>query len=105
MQDFRSVITDLWPKAVLARSTVEETAEALVLRVREGLSPEAAEELVAHVAVLLREHRRVVAEQVDGAVRRALRLPSRAELKDLGEKIDDLEARIAKLSGKENSPG
>ena len=105
MQDFRAAVQDLWSKAILAGSTVEEQAAALVVRLQEAMTPESAKELGAVLGATLSDHRRQLAEQVDAAVRRSLKLPPRAELKELGERLDVLEARIADLSGKENSPG
>lgn len=105
MQDLRVTVQELWSKAVLAGSTAEEQAEALVSRLQEALLPDAAKELAGMLAGRLREHRRQLAEQVESAVRTGLKLPSRTQLRELAEKLDDLEARIADLSGKENSPG
>lgn len=105
MQDFRAIVLDLWSKALLAGSSVEEQAEGLVARVREGLSPEAARELASECARRLRDQRRQLEKQVDAAVRRGLGLPDRGQLAALGERLDEIEARIAKLAGKENSPG
>jgi polyhydroxyalkanoate synthesis regulator phasin len=105
VQDFRAAVQELWSKAVLAGSSVEELADDLVARMRERLTPEAARELAAEVARRIREHRRQLADEVEACVRRTLRLPDREQLARLGERIDEIEARIAKLSGKENSPG
>jgi polyhydroxyalkanoate synthesis regulator phasin len=105
MQELLAALQELWSKALLARSTVEEQAEDLVDRIREQLSPDAAKELAAEVASSLRAQRQRLSAEVEAAVRRGLRLPSPKELKDLSGRLDEIEARIADLSGKENSPG
>ena len=105
MQDVRAGLQELWSKALLAGSTVEEQAEDLVARILEQLSPDTAKELAGVVAQRLREQREKLGEEVEAAVRRGLRLPNPKDLKDLSSRLDDLEARVADLSGKENSPG
>ena len=73
MQDFRAIVQDSWAKAVLAVSAVEDHAQAMVGEAKTlvaELTPEGAQKLAADVSSALREHRRQLVEQVEGAVRR-----------------------------------
>jgi polyhydroxyalkanoate synthesis regulator phasin len=113
MSDLRSAVQESWSKAVLAASSVEEQAEELIVRLgqafQEGpLSPEGAQRLLADVAAKLREHRREVQTQIEDAVRRGLdRLatPSRAELKALEDRLDQLERRLSRPANQETTSG
>jgi polyhydroxyalkanoate synthesis regulator phasin len=105
MSDLRSLVQESWSKAVLAASSVEEQAQELVGKItqtfQEGpLSTESAQKLFAEIAGRLREQRQQIQSQVEDAVRRGLdRLsPARAELRELSERIDQLEQRVAGLN-------
>jgi polyhydroxyalkanoate synthesis regulator phasin len=113
MSDLRSAVQESWSRAVLAASSVEEQAEDLIARLGQAfqespLSPEGAQRLLADVAVKLREHRREVQTQIEDAVRRGvdrLATPSRAELKALEDRLDQLERRLARTANQETSAG
>jgi len=113
MSDLRSAVQESWSKAVLAASSVEEQAHDLIARLgqtfHEGpLSPEGAQHLLADIAGTLREHRREVQTQIEDAVRRGLdrlAMPSRAELKALEDRLDELERRLARAANPETSGG
>ena len=113
MSDLRSVVQESWSRAVLAASSVEEQAQELIGKLthafQEGpLSAEGAQRLVSEVTGKLRDHRRELQSQVEDAVRRGidrLRLPTRAELKALEERLEGLEARLAKAPNAETSSG
>lgn len=107
MQDFRGIVHESWSRAVLAATAVEDHAQELVGRLSD-LSPERAQTLVGEVTARLREHRIQLAEQVEGAVRAGLgrlRVPSRADLKSLEDKVSVLEARLERLEAREKPAG
>ena len=107
MQDFNGSVHESWSRAVLAATSVEEHAKELVGRLSD-LTPEGARRLVGKVTERLQEHRIQLAEQVDGAVRAGLgrlRVPSRADLKSLEDKVSVLEARLERLEVREKSKG
>ena len=113
MTDLRSAVQESWSRAVLAASSVEEQAEELIGRLGQAfqespLSPEGAQRFLADVAAKLREHRLEVQMQIEDAVRRGLdRLatPSRAELKALENRLDELEKRLARATSQETTGG
>jgi polyhydroxyalkanoate synthesis regulator phasin len=111
MSDLRSLVQESWSKAVLAASSVEEQAQELAGKItqtfQEGpLSAEGAQKLLAEIAGRLHEQRQQLQSQVEDAVRRGLdRLsPARAELRELAERIDRLEQRVARLQSNGGNP-
>ena len=113
MSDLRSAVQESWSRAVLAASSVEEQAQELISWLgqsfHEGpLSPEGAQRLLADIAGKLRDHRQQVQTQIEDAVRRGLdrlAMPSRAEIKALEDRIDQLERRLARAANQETSGG
>ncbi len=102
MDDLRAAIHESWSRAVLAASTVEEHAQALVGTIgeRAALAPEQAKHLAADFAVRIEEHRKTLTGEVQRAVRTAVervRLPARTDLKKMSEKLDALEARLGQI--------
>jgi polyhydroxyalkanoate synthesis regulator phasin len=111
MGDLRAAVQESWARAVLAASSVEEQAQELVGRItqsfQEGpLSPEHAQKLLAELAGKLREHRQQLQEQLEDAVRRGVeRLrPARAQLDALRRRLDDLEAKLARVASRRENP-
>lgn|GEM_PF-2401208 len=108
MPELRAVIQESWSRAVLAASSVEEQAQELVTRLGSALSdaplsPEHAKTLLAEVSQKLHEHRQQLQVQVEQTVRRGLerlRLPAKNELRDLSQRLEQLEARLAGLEGR-----
>jgi polyhydroxyalkanoate synthesis regulator phasin len=114
MGDLRAAVQESWARAVLAASSVEEQAKELAGRItqsfQEGpLSPEHAQKLLAEVAAKLREHRRQLHHHLEDAVRRGVERmrPARAQLDALRQRLQDLEAKLARAveSRRENPNG
>jgi polyhydroxyalkanoate synthesis regulator phasin len=104
VDDLRTVLQDSWTKALLAASSVEEQAQALVGRVGHLLDPasgpEAARQLVAEVTARLKAQRQDFQTHLQHAVKAALdhvRLPNRAELETLQSRLAQLEARLSSV--------
>ena len=103
MDDLRTLVQESWSKALLAASSVEEQAQALVGRVGhllEGANPEAARHLLAEVTGRLQSQRQELQQHVQHAVKGALdklRLPSRAEVESLQARLRELETRISSM--------
>jgi polyhydroxyalkanoate synthesis regulator phasin len=81
MSDLRSLVQESWSKAVLAASSVEEQAQELLGKLTQAF-------------------------QVEDVVRRGLdRLsPTRAELRELTERVKRLEQRVARLQSNTGNP-
>ena len=100
MDDLRTVLQHSWSKALLAASSVEEQAQALVGQLAAAPGADEAQKLLAEVKGKLEAHRRDLQSHVQHAVKSALdriRLPSRAEVEALQARLAQLEARLASL--------
>lgn len=106
------MLQESWSKAVTAASSVEQHAEGLVARLSAKaqaapLSPEQAKKLASDVAAKLTEHRKELQGQVEAAVGKAMdkaRMPTRAALRDLAERLTALEQKLAKAEKEKRSP-
>src|SRR3954463_7377538 len=113
MSDLRTAVQESWSRAVLAASSVEEQAQELFARLGQSfpegaLSPESAQRMLSDIASKLRDHRQQMQSQIEDAVRRGLdrlAMPSRAELKALEDRIDELERRLSRAPNQETSGG
>jgi polyhydroxyalkanoate synthesis regulator phasin len=105
VDEIRAVIQESWSKALLAAESVEEHAHALVsglgsIGQKAALAPEQAKKLAAELAERMQTHRKVLTGEVERAVKTAvdhLRLPARADLSAMSEKLAALEARLGEL--------
>lgn len=102
VDELRTVLQESWSKAVVAATSVEEHAQLLVAKFGQKagqLTPEQAKKLAAEVAERLTAQRQELKGQLDAAVERALdkaRVPTRAALRELADKLTQLEQKLAK---------
>lgn len=110
MDDLRVVLQESWSKAVVAAGSVEQQAEQLVERLGQrigSISPDQAKKLAAEVAEKLAAQRAELKGQLEAAVAKGLdkaRVPTRAALRELAEKLTALEQRLAKVESKQEKP-
>ena len=108
MDDLRAVLQESWSKAVVAAGSVEQHAEQLVERLGQKfgvVSPEQAKKFASEVAEKLAAHRAELKAQLEAAVAKGLdkaRVPTRAALRDLAEKLTALEQRLAKVESRQD---
>ena len=113
MDDLRAVLQESWSKAVVAATSVEQQAEQVLAKLsakvgQGSIAPEHARKLAAEIAERLSAQRKELKAQVDAAVGKAFdraRVPTRAALRDLAERLTALEQKLAKAESKEKPQG
>jgi hypothetical protein len=97
LPEWHDILRESWQQAVLVRGSAEDQARELLARM--SLAPEMAQEGLEQVTAALRDYRKQLSAQVESAVRRTLRMPTRKDLDSLTQRVVTLEARVSRALG------